>query len=98
MAKYDIYQIDNSNILLLEVQADTLRDLRSTVVVPLLPIKRLKMGRLTPFFNIGGSDYLMDTPQISSIMRRDLGNIIDRLGSKYEIDVTAALDLLLSGR
>lgn len=97
MAKYDIYEIDSGGILLLEIQSDMLRDLKTTVVVPLLPVTRSQMVRLTPIFKIGNAEYMMDSPQISSIMRRDLGKLIGHLHPRWETDVTAALDLLLTG-
>lgn len=85
--------------LLLDVQADLLENLATRVVIPLAP-QSLSMGqkmdRLTPLVQVHGKRYLVVTPQLSAIAKKELGPAVaDLTGDR--IDLSNALDLLLTG-
>jgi toxin CcdB len=104
MARFDVYANADTHSrrlypFLLEVQADLLRDLPTTVVIPLaLPsaVENLPTSDLNPEFTISGKRVLAMTQELSAIQRRALGK---RTGTLVEEQtrILAALDLLLSG-
>lgn len=85
--------------LLLDVQADLLNDLATRVVVPLYPAgphKSRALTTLNPILRIGGKSYVMATQELAGVSRKLLGKaVVDCSASRVEI--TAALDLLLTG-
>lgn len=99
MARFDVYQYSNAVPLVLDVQAGLLSDLKTRVVVPLLPYakaKREELPRLKPVLTVKGKDYVMMTTDIGTLKLSDLGKLIDNLeGDRYTI--VAALDFLFQG-
>jgi len=104
MAQLIIYQNKNSQSkkefpLLLDIQTNLLDSLQTTIVVPL---KKLESNRdkvltqLTPILNIEGIDYLMLTPQLAGIQRKELGKTIADI-SHARVEILNALDFLLTG-
>jgi len=86
--------------LLLDVQADLLRDLGTRVVIPLTPdtagSRRGALDTLTPLCTVDGKGYLLVTPQLAGIAARELGPpVADLSGERARI--LAALDLLITG-
>jgi toxin CcdB len=104
MAQFSVYQNNNPNSnrlfpLLLDIQTDLLDELRTTVVVPLTQYESSKaksLQKLTPCLHIDGTDYLMMTPQLAGIARKELGKEICNL-STARTDIINALDFLLMG-
>jgi toxin CcdB len=85
--------------LLLDVQANFLDDLATRVVIPLAPqaaAKSQKMDKLTPVVQLDGKHYLVVTPQLSAIAKKELGPIVADL-SADRVDFIQALDFLLTG-
>jgi toxin CcdB len=99
MARLDLYRIAGLDGYLLEVQADILSLLGTTVVVPLLLADSLPrpMLRLNPLFEIDGKTYVMATQSISAIARKELGTPVAALNERAHFDITNALDMLLLG-
>ena len=98
MAKYDVFVNPNGDGYLLEVQTDLLDELKTRVVVPLIPyssdIKTLR--RLNPVFTIGGKQYFMFTHLIATVPAAPLAEPRANLaGSDDQID--AALEMLFQG-
>jgi toxin CcdB len=85
--------------LLLDIQADFLEDLATRVVIPLAPQSSSmgqRMDRLTPLVQVDGKRYLVVTPQLSAIAKKELGPAVaDLTGDR--VDFINALDLLLAG-
>jgi toxin CcdB len=85
--------------LLLDVQAELLDDLATRVVVPLYPVgphKSRALTTLNPILRVGGKSYVMATQELAGVSKKLLGKaVVDCSGSRVEI--TAALDLLLTG-
>ncbi len=103
MPQFDVYENRNLKTkglmpYLLEVQSDLLGDLASTVVIPLCLTGTVTRGmaRLTPGLEIDGKHYLLLTPQLASIPRKELGQAVGRFAG-YRDEIIAALDFLLTG-
>ncbi len=104
MAQFAIYKNKNSQSneefpLLLDVQTNMLDSLQTTVVIPLKKLENNKnkvLTQLTPIFNIEGIDYLMLTPQLAGIQRKELGTAITDL-EYARTEILNALDFLLTG-
>ncbi len=104
MAQFTIYQNKNSQSkkefpLLLDIQTNLLDALQTTVVVPLKKLENNKnklLTQLTPTLTIEGTEYLMLTPQLAGIQRKELGKAIADVGYA-RTDIINALDFLLTG-
>lgn len=104
MAQFSVYlnrnPVTNAGIpLLLDVQSDLLSALNTTVVVPLYATATMKgavLGTLTPEISLDGERYVMVTPQLAGIMRKELGPEIASLAFQRD-QIVAALDLLIFG-
>jgi len=101
MARFDVYQTADMSVpYVLEVQADLLSDLSTTVVVPLVSQQNSNiaiMGRLNPIIEIDKSPYVLMTTDISAVVRKSLGKFIVNVESDYRDDITVALDFLFQG-
>lgn len=104
MAQFDVYKnrhlmTSSRYPLLLDVQADFLGALDSTLVVPLAAARAhgpRPMAFLQPQLAIDGRFYTMMTTQLCAIERRQLGpKEGDAAGSRREIDL--ALSMVLRG-
>ena len=84
---------------LLDVQAELLSDLQTCVVVPLTAADKNKdktISRLTPILTVDGTEYLMLTPQLAGIMRKELGKPVTTL-SDTRNEIIGAIDFLVTG-
>ncbi|HET9811257.1 MAG TPA: CcdB family protein [Sphingomicrobium sp.] len=84
--------------LVIDCQADLLSDLNTRFVVPLIPFDGAPRParRFNPVFRIGDRDYAMETQFAGSVEKRELGSIVASL-KEYSFEITAALDVLISG-
>jgi toxin CcdB len=104
MAQYTIYQNKNSQSkkefpLLLDIQTNLLDSLQTTAVIPLKKFEAnrdIVLTQLTPTFKIDGTDYLMLTPQLAGIQRKELGKEIANV-EYARTDILNALGFLLTG-
>jgi toxin CcdB len=104
MPQFAVYKNRNETTrgrfpLLLDVQSDLLEPLNTRVVVPLrlaAAAKTRTMEALTPKLPVAGKEYVMVTPQLAGISRRELGAIVDTLSSE-RAKIISALDLLITG-
>lgn len=104
MAQFTIYQNRNSLSkkefpLLLDIQTNLLDSLQTTVVVPLKKLETNKdkvLIQLTPTFTIESVDYLMLTPQLAGIQRKELGKAVTDV-EYARTEILNALDFLLTG-
>jgi toxin CcdB len=99
MARLDLYRLRGMAGYLLEVQADLMSVLSTTVVVPLLNPDTIPkpMVRLNPVFEIDGVLHIMVTQSIAAIPKKELGRPVGALSESKRYDVVNALDMLLSG-
>lgn len=104
MARFDVHANADSQSrrlypFLLEVQADLLQDLPTTVVIPLaLPaaVGNQPTTHLNPSFVVEGKRVLAMTQELAAIQRKTLGKRVTSLTSE-QATIISALDLLLSG-
>lgn len=104
MAQFSVYANQNTATndqfpYLLNIQNDLLSALQTCVVVPLTAANQVgyrAMNRLTPLLTVQGSQYLMMTPQLAGIAKRELGEKIENL-AEARLEIIAAMDFLLSG-
>ena len=104
MAQFTIYQNKNSQSnkefpMLLDIQTNLLDTLQTTVVAPLKKLKSNKdkvLTQLTPTLTIEGVEYLMLTPQLAGIQRKELGKAIADV-EYARTDILNALDFLITG-
>ena len=84
---------------LLDIQSDLLDDLRTTVVIPLSPLRlagKAAISRLCPVLDIEGESYVALTQQLAGVDRKILGKAVcDH--ARYRSDIIAALDFIISG-
>lgn len=104
MAQFSVYHNKNTQSkktypYLLEIQSNLLQDLATTVVVPLVKFEKNKtkvLTGLTPVFSLDQQDFVMLTPQLAGIQRKELGKLaFELLHARAEI--VGALDFLISG-
>ena len=104
MAQFSVYANQNTATsvqfpYLLNVQNDLLSTLHTCVVVPLTAANSSgyrALSRLTPLLTVQGRQYLMMTPQLAGIAKRELGEEIENL-AEARLEIVAAMDFLLSG-
>jgi toxin CcdB len=84
---------------LLDIQSNLLSDLRTTVVIPLMP-KRLAgshiISKLNPVIRVKNENFVVMTQSLAGIDRTALGQSADDLG-QYRAEIIAAIDFVLSG-
>jgi len=99
MARFDLFEIAGVDGLLLEVQADVMSGLATTVVVPLRPADRRPraMSRLNPILEISGMRYVMETQSLGAVPRKQLGQAVGSLGIGVHDEIVRALDMLFLG-
>ena len=85
--------------LLLDIQSDLLDDLRTTVVIPLMP-KRLwgahALSRLNPVVQFNDASYVVMTQNIGVIDRKTLGDVSGDL-AKYRAEIIDAVGFVITG-
>nr|WP_295464817.1 CcdB family protein [Mesorhizobium sp.] len=98
MARFDVYQGDHPDLLLLDIQNDALDHLDTRVVVPLMPVKGSPpaVRRLYPVFDIEGRSMLMATPLMSAIRAQQLKKPVANLADHRD-EIVAAVDFLQQG-
>jgi toxin CcdB len=79
------------------VQHSVLAELKTRVIVPLLPLEHVKpMTRLNPVFDVEGGKFVMSTPEIAGVRMRDVSEKVVSL-DHCRTEVIAALDYLFTG-
>jgi toxin CcdB len=104
MAQFTIYQNKNAQSkkqfpFLLDVQTNLLDLLQTTVVIPLAKYETNKdkaLNQLMPTLTIEGTDYLMVTPQLAGISKKELGKAICDV-EYARTDIINAIDFLVTG-
>ncbi len=84
---------------LVDVQSDLLDELQTRVVIPLTRASALvkkPLSNLTPALTLDGDTYVLMTPQLAGVARRDLGESTGSLAEQRQV-IVAAIDFLLTG-
>ncbi len=96
MARFDVF-LPRRGMLLMDVQADRMREISTRIVVPLI---RVENGHVhdgySPVFEIAGVARAMATHLLFSTQARRLGAPLGNL-AQHRDDITRALDLLFTG-
>jgi len=104
MAQFVAYENPNKGTkktypYLLDIQSNLLDDLRTTVVIPLIPesvVGKKAISKLCPVFLITGKNYIALTQQLAGIDRKLLGKEVCNL-SQHHTEIVSALDFIISG-
>lgn len=84
---------------LLDIQSDLLAELGTRVVAPLAPVSAMRgpaIKTLMPVLEIDDRQFVMLTPQLAGISKKQLGAIIKDL-SQQRGRIITAIDLLITG-
>jgi toxin CcdB len=104
VAQFTVYRNKNPRSratypLLVNVQSDLLDEMQTRVVIPLTKVATLTkkpVGQLMPTVQFEGEAYVLMTPQLAGIARRELGPAAGSLAERRDT-IVAAMDFLLSG-
>lgn len=99
MARFDVFLVHGTNLRVVDVQADILRDLRTRIVIPLVPAEELKFEsarRLRPEVRIEGTLYLLNTPELAAQAISQLEGPVATLTDQRET-IIDAVDFLMQG-
>ena len=104
MAQFTVHRNNNPRTratfpFLVDVQSDLLEDLQTRVVIPLskaAALTKKPVSNLTPLLSFEGEDYVLVTPELAGIARKDLGAAAGSLADRRAV-IFAAIDFLLSG-
>ncbi len=104
MAQFSVYKNTNRRTkkiypYLLDIQANLLDELHTTVVIHLSPVSitgKETISKLCPAVQIGNKDYIVITPQISGVERKVLGQEVCDL-SRCHSEFISAIDFIISG-
>lgn len=84
---------------LLDVQSNLLSELDTRVVIPLYVSAALKgkiLTTLTPTFEIEGKQYVLMTPQLAGISKKELGAEVEEFVAHRD-SIMSALNFLITG-
>lgn len=98
MARLDVRRLSQARgvSLVVEMQAELLDDIKTVVVIPLVPPKALPpIAEVNPLVTVKGQELAVRMEQIVSIPRSRLGAVVDNL-TRDEYRIMRALDRLLS--
>ena len=101
MAQFDLFRHARNKRypLLLDLQADLLRDLATRIVAPLTPVKRLgakPISRLNPVVTVDGGEYAILFQELAALPATAIGAAAGNLRNRRD-ELIAALDLLFTG-
>lgn len=97
MSRFHVYRNKDGEGYLLDIQADLLQHLNTRVVVPLLPLGKLKPAQhLNPTFTIAGEPHAMVTQFMAAVPVTILGAEGASLVAEQST-IIGALDFLFSG-
>jgi toxin CcdB len=104
MSQFTLYKNKNNATkeripFLLDIQSNLLGDLETRVVVPIYLLTELKNKNITvlaPVFQYKDKEYVMMTPQLAGISKKELGVDVADF-SIHRDKIIAALDFLITG-
>jgi len=98
MARFHVYRVRDQTALALDVQADLLDQIKTRVVVPLIPLTpdMIPIARLNPVLPVLGQSYLLQTQAIVAIPVSELTLDVADLSNQQD-RINSAIDFLLQG-
>lgn len=101
MARFDVHRLRGASAtLVVDVQADLLRNLSTRVVVPLAlraSAAKEELPRLKPSIGVGGKKYILLTTELAAVPLERLGDPIANIEGAHRYQIIAALDFLFQG-
>jgi toxin CcdB len=104
MAQFSVYRNKNARTkatfpLLVDVQSNLLEELQTRVVIPLTKataLTRKPLDQLTPILKFEDDAYVLVTPQLAGMARKELGAPSGTLAEHRDV-ILGAMDFLLTG-
>jgi toxin CcdB len=99
MAKFDVYLYSKDVPLVVDVQANLLSDLKTRVVVPLLPKAQAKqeaLPKLKPVIKVKEKEYIFMATDIGTISLSGTGGLVANVEDQRQT-IIDALDFLFQG-
>lgn len=99
MPQFDLFRNGRNRRcpLLLDLQADLLRDLATRIVVPLTAVESVRpMDRLNPVVDVAGREYAVVFQEMAAVPVTILDAPVGDLRARRD-DLIAALDFLFTG-
>ncbi|GIU67457.1 CcdB family protein [Candidatus Phycosocius spiralis] len=100
MKRFEIWKlaaVDQIEQLVVVLQSERVDQIRSIIVAPLRPAQaNLEIEKLMPQIAVLGKPYVVLTPLLSAVDRRELVEKIDHAGA-FDYEIMAALDRLFTG-
>lgn len=104
MSQLTVYRNKNSRTnkeipFLVDVQSDLLSELKTRLVIPLVPLSNLKprpLAKLAPEMAIEGTALILMTPLLAGVSVKELGEPVENLLDQRP-KILAAIDFLISG-
>ena len=102
MRQYDVCRNRNESSskqvpFVLVLQADLLSDFATVVVAPMMPeTAATKITKLNPTVKTQGKSYRVSMPELASVLRKQLGEVVTNVEDQH-LEFVAAIDLLLTG-
>jgi toxin CcdB len=104
MSQYTVYNNTNpsSNALypfLMDVQSPLLDSLETRLVIPLSLKSRFSdkvIKNLTPILSINGLEYLVLTPQMAAISKKNIGILVEDFSASRN-EILSSIDFLITG-
>lgn len=101
MAQFDIFRTPYPAApLVLDIQSDLLRRLKTRVVVPLERASGNtdpQLSRLHPVIHINGEAFVLNTAEISTMTSAELQNPVQSLHDSHRQVIVEAVDFLVHG-
>jgi toxin CcdB len=98
MARFHVYHLKSTGSMVMDVQANSLDNLDSRIVIPLVSADeedRLIL-RLNPRVEIDGKGYFLKTELLAAIRSNELGTSVADLTEHHD-KIVAALDFAFQG-
>ncbi|MBA3756532.1 MAG: CcdB family protein [Nitrosomonas sp.] len=104
MSQFDVFENTNPSTqmsypYLVDIQSNTLSNLQTTVVIPLITEKHYSgkpLSNLHPSFEIFGKEYIGMTTLIAGVDKNILGDKITSLSQNRDL-IISALDFMITG-
>ncbi|MEM7568465.1 MAG: CcdB family protein [Pseudomonadota bacterium] len=101
MSRFDVFEFKGAgDFIALDLQADILEHIRTTIIVPLFPLVSAQneiMPRLKPVLTVLSQQYVMGTENIGSVERTQLGQFITNIEATHRYDIMSVIDFLFDG-
>jgi toxin CcdB len=97
--RFDIYATARGNTpYVMDVQSQFTEHPETRTVIPIMPEGKVpnRIAALHPLSDVLGVPHILVTHMVTSMVRRDLGRVIESFSEKRD-EITRALDLLFTG-